>query len=133
MGLEVALRDMLERKLSNLKMSFNLSYQVRETQLTSNIEMVIYRIVQELLNNTIKHAEAGHVNVSVQQKENELYLTYTDNGKGMNRDMLSDSGKGFGLKSITNRLHTLNGVMEILSEPAKGTKVFMNIPLYATD
>lgn len=97
------------------------------------MEMVVYRIVQELLNNTIKHANATHVNVLVMQKGQELYLSQTDNGNGMDTKLISDAKKGFGLKSIINRLHLLNGVFEVFSTPDKGTKVLMNIPLNGTE
>lgn len=129
MGLEVALRDMLERKLEPNQISFNLSFNIKDIRLNINMEVVIFRIVQELLNNTIKYANATHVNVLVLQKEEELYVSQTDNGKGMDTKVLSDLKEGFGLKSIVNRLRLLNGVIEVFSQPQKGTKVLMNIPL----
>ncbi|MDQ8003524.1 MAG: PAS domain-containing protein [Pedobacter sp.] len=129
MGLEVALKDMLERKLDPQQISFNLSFNIKGDRLNTNMEVVIFRIVQELLNNTIKYADATHVNVLVLQKEEELYVSQTDNGKGMDTQVLSDLKEGFGLKSIVNRLHLLNGVIEVFSQPSKGTKVLMNIPL----
>ncbi|MNQ96664.1 Sensor histidine kinase LiaS [compost metagenome] len=129
MGLEVALKDMLERKLDVQQIDFNFSFNIKEKRLNSNIEVVIYRIIQELLNNTIKHAEASHINVLILQKEDELYVSQTDNGKGMDNAVISDPKKGFGLKSVVNRLHLLNGVFEVFSKPNKGTKILMNIPL----
>lgn len=129
MGLEVALRDMLERKLEPNQISFNLSFNIKGHRLNINMEVVIFRIVQELLNNTIKYANATHVNVLVLQKDEELYVSQTDNGKGMDTKVLSDLKEGFGLKSIVNRLRLLNGVIEVFSQPQKGTKVLMNIPL----
>lgn len=129
MGLEVALKDMLERKLEPHEISYNLSFNIKGIRLNINMEVVIFRIVQELLNNTIKYAEATHVNVLVLQKDEELYVSQTDNGKGMDTQVLSDLKEGFGLKSIVNRLRLLNGVIEIFSQPQKGTKVLMNIPL----
>ncbi|MFN0257241.1 sensor histidine kinase [Pedobacter ureilyticus] len=129
MGLEVALKDMLERKLDAQQISFNFSFNIKLSRLSSSIEVVIYRIIQELLNNTIKHAAATQVNVLILQKGEELYISQTDNGKGMDIKMLSDLKKGFGLKSVVNRLHVLNGVFEVFSKPDKGTKVLMNIPL----
>ncbi|SOD14156.1 ATP-binding protein [Pedobacter xixiisoli] len=129
MGLEAALKDMLERKLDALNISFNFSFNIKENRLSSNMEVVLYRIVQELLNNTIKHAQATHVNVLILQKEEELYVSQTDNGKGMETSVLSNPKKGFGLKSVVNRLHLLNGVFEVFSKPNKGTKILMNIPL----
>lgn len=133
MGLEIAIKDMLERKLGPNKIAFNFSFNIKSHRLNSNMEMVVYRIVQELLNNTIKHANATHVNVLVMQKGQELYLSQTDNGNGMDTKLISDAKKGFGLKSIINRLHLLNGVFEVFSTPDKGTKVLMNIPLNGTE
>ena len=132
MGLEVALKDMLERKLDAQQISFNFSFTIVD-RLSNNMEVVIYRIIQELLNNTIKHAKASHVNVLIMQKGDELYLSKTDNGMGMDKSILLDPKKGFGLKSIVNRLLILNGVFEIFSTPHKGTKILMNIPLNGAD
>jgi len=133
MGLEVALKDMLERKLDKHNIHFNFSFNINKHRLNSNIEVVIYRIVQELLNNTIKHADASQVNVLVLQKGEELYISQTDNGKGMETAVLSDLKKGFGLKSVVNRINLLNGVFEVFSTPDKGTKILMNIPLNGSE
>ncbi len=129
MGLEAAIKDMLERKLDTQQISFNFSFSVKTTRIDKNVEVIIYRILQELINNTIKHAKANHVNVLVMQKGDELYISQTDNGTGLDKAILSDAKKGFGLKSIMNRLHILNGVFEVFSSPESGTKVLMNIPL----
>ncbi len=129
MGLEEALKDLLERKLDPQHISFNLSFTISEFRLNRNLEVIVYRIIQELLNNTVKHAKATHVNVLIMQKDDQLYVSKTDNGLGMDKNILSDTKKGFGLKSIVNRIRILNGVFEIFSTPNKGTKVLMNIPL----
>ncbi|WP_461790969.1 sensor histidine kinase [Pedobacter sp.] len=129
MGLEEALKDLLERKLDPHHISFNLSFTIKEFRLNRNLEVIVYRIIQELLNNTLKHAKATHVNVLIMQKDDELYVSKTDNGLGLDKNILLDTKKGFGLKSIVNRIHILNGVFEIFSSPDKGTKVLMNIPL----
>ena len=129
MGLEAAIKDMLERKLDAQQISFNFSFNVKISRIDNNVEVVIYRILQELVNNTIKHASASHVNVLVMQKGDELYISQTDNGVGLDKSILSDSKKGFGLKSIINRIHILNGVFEVFSSPESGTKILMNIPL----
>ncbi|WP_343534335.1 PAS domain-containing protein [Pedobacter sp.] len=129
MGLEVALKDMLEKKLDAHQISFNFSFNVKAPRINNNIEVIIYRILQELINNTVKHATANHVNVLVLQKGDELYISQTDNGTGLDKSILNDSKKGFGIKSIINRLHILNGVFEVFSSPESGTKVLMNIPL----
>lgn len=129
MGLEAAIKDMLERKLDIQQISFNFSFSVKTSRINNNVEVIIYRILQELINNTIKHAEASHVNVLVMQKGDELYISQTDNGIGLDKTILSDAKKGFGLKSIMNRLHILNGIFEVFSTPESGTKVLMNIPL----
>lgn len=129
MGLEAALKDMLERKLDANQISFNLSFNIKVLHLDKSLEVIIYRILQELVNNTIKHASASHVNVLVFQKGDDLYISQTDNGKGLDKSVLGDPKKGFGIKSIINRLHILNGVFEVFSNPESGTKVLMNIPL----
>ena len=94
---------------------------------TSTGEYVLYRIVQELLNNTLKHAEAKHVNIELNQFDDEINLIYEDDGKGFSlQNVQSD---GIGLKNMNNRISTINGHIEFDSKPGSGTTAIISVPV----
>jgi signal transduction histidine kinase len=88
----------------------------------------IYRIIQELTTNTIKHSEATAIRVEALYDPNQLTIIYQDNGKGMDRDKWKSADNSVGLRSIMQRLNYLNGTIKI-DRPKKGFKVVMKIQL----
>ncbi|WP_255474069.1 ATP-binding protein [Pontibacter qinzhouensis] len=90
--------------------------------------VAIYRIVQELLTNAVKHACASEVIVQCSQLEEVFFLTVEDNGKGMPTSPDAPA-QGLGLSNIRNRVALLNGSLEILSQPNQGTSFNIQIPL----
>lgn len=89
----------------------------------------IYRIVQELLTNMLKHSNATAASVCLCQHENKLELTVTDNGIGFNHTYEESMNNGIGLRNITSRVQSLNGKLEIDSQQGLGTSVKIRIPL----
>ena len=87
-----------------------------------------YRIIQELINNILKYAQATKVFVQLSKFENELQIVVEDNGIGFdyNVALLSD---GIGLKSISSRVESLKGEMDVNSVKDQGTSVSINLPL----
>jgi two-component system, NarL family, sensor kinase len=119
-GLEVALKDICESFLSEkTKLDFQ-ALNIRK-DIPQDIQVAIYRIVQELLANAIRHADAGNILVQCSQDNNILYITVEDDGKGFNRRE-ADS-KGMGLANVKNRVDYLKGQIEINSSPGDGTIV----------
>lgn len=90
-------------------------------------ELILFRIVQEALNNIIKHAEATEILIELFFTEDVLELQIKDNGKGFIKEKLQ-SGNGF--INMQNRARSLNGICEINSQPGKGTSITIKIPLY---
>ena len=93
-----------------------------DTRLEQSSEIIIYRIIQELLNNIMKHAEARDAMVQLVKEEGRLSIIVEDNGKGFNTALLKNN-KGAGLTSIQSRVDYLKGRLEINSEEGKGTLV----------
>ncbi|HMG69189.1 MAG TPA: sensor histidine kinase [Chitinophagaceae bacterium] len=93
-----------------------------DTRLDNSAEIVIYRIIQELLNNTMKHAAASEVFVQLIREGNRLSIVVEDNGKGFDPS-LAENNKGAGLTSIRSRVDYLKGQLDIHSEPGKGTLI----------
>jgi two-component system NarL family sensor kinase len=94
---------------------------------TSTGEYVLYRIVQELLNNTLKHAEAKIVNIELNQFDDEINLIYEDDGKGF--DFNSTKSDGIGLQNMNNRISSINGHIDFDSKPGVGTTAIISVSL----
>jgi signal transduction histidine kinase len=86
----------------------------------------IYRIIQELSTNTIKHSEATAIKLEASFEGKELTLIYQDNGIGLDRDKWKSADNSVGLRSILQRLNYLNGSIKI-ERPKKGFKVIMKL------
>ncbi len=99
-----------------------------ETKYNENLEILVYRIVQESLNNIIKHAKATLVNLNFYQEKNVLYLSIKDNGKGMENISLFRN-KGLGWKSIFSRIEMLEGTIDVITGINKGTEIKVEIPV----
>ncbi|MBK8847980.1 MAG: sensor histidine kinase [Bacteroidetes bacterium] len=98
--------------------------------LEKSLEIVLYRIVQELTNNAIKHAEAKNLFIQISCNENILNLTIEDDGNGFEvSSFTSLPGNGSGLLNVQSRVDYVKGKMEIVSKPNKGTSVMIEIPI----
>lgn len=109
---------------SGLKTTKNIFISRTIDELDEKILVNIYRILQEAINNTIKHAFATEVQIDVIESEEELYFAVKDNGKGFGN---SSTKSGIGLKNIQKRVNSLNGICDI-SISSIGTTVAIRIP-----
>ncbi|WP_179352056.1 tetratricopeptide repeat-containing sensor histidine kinase [Winogradskyella vidalii] len=94
-------------------------------QLPESLLADAYRIVQELINNILKHAEATKADVQLTKHEDHLNIVINDNGKGFKKN----KKQGIGLRNIKERLHKVNGDIDIDSSTANGTSITINIPI----
>ena len=128
-GLVLSLHSLFNQieKTSDLKIDFyqNMGGEMR---LDKQIELNLYRITQEALNNVLKHAEATEVFVQLILHPAEIIFTFEDNGKGFDTLNTSTDKKGIGLKSITNRAIAMSGYADIDSSPGHGTIITIVIP-----
>lgn len=101
-----------------------------EIGIKKEFNIFLYRIVAELLNNIIKHANADLIELEVLKEKNFYYISVRDNGIGFQKNIKKSTGKsgGFGLMSITERLDTMKGSLEINSELGKGTEAKVILP-----
>lgn len=93
----------------------------------SNLEIILYRVIQECINNVIKHAEATQLDISMIRDEDGISVTIEDNGKGF--DARKITATGIGLKNIQSRIAFLHGKVEFDSSPGKGTLVSVFVPV----
>lgn len=112
---------------STTKMELNIPEEVREIKFQKQNELSIYRIVQEVINNMIKHADASSINLSISKLERSLIINIKDNGKGLDNDSISNS-KGIGWKNINARVHMMDGKIKIESEKLAGTQIEITLP-----
>jgi PAS domain S-box-containing protein len=106
------------------------SQNLENRRFEPNIEIMLYRIVKELVNNTIKHAEATEINIKLFEEESTIKLIYFDNGKGFNIDSAVENAKGsIGLLNIMSRIKSVNGKYKISSAKDSGFQLELFIPL----
>lgn len=127
-GLEFALEDMCQSmsRASDLEVSF-IPYGL-ETPLKDEVNVTIYRIVQELLKNAVKHAEAKEIIVQLTIEDGLLNLVVEDDGKGFDTTAKGRSN-GIGLNNIRTRVAYLNGRLNIDSQAGQGSTFTVEIPL----
>ncbi|MBN1950108.1 MAG: PAS domain S-box protein [Bacteroidales bacterium] len=93
------------------------------------MEATIYRIISELINNTLKHAQASQIDIHLEEVNRRILVTYLDNGKGFNYEKLKHSGKGHGLLNIQSRIDSMNGQYSFESSPGEGVRVIFELPV----
>jgi signal transduction histidine kinase len=113
-------------------MNANFTVLGEERRFTGEIELSLFRIVQETLNNIRKHARASAASVKAEFTKNGIILTVSDNGQGFSLDGTTDdlphNGK-LGLMGMQERAWLLGGTMEIVSKPNEGTTLLFKIPV----
>lgn len=127
----------LVRAVESFCKKINISQKVKiiyETSITERfeqtIELVLYRVITELLNNSLKHARAEKIEIYLEKLENILQLTYMDDGIGFSLDkVLSEESSGMGLKNIISRLESIDGSYKIHSQKEVGTLVIVEVKL----
>lgn len=128
-GLFNALEDICDKinAAGNTIVVCEITDEVKGLKFTKQNELSIYRIVQEVLGNMIKHAQASEINLDIDRAINNIIISIKDNGKGFDTSKVKDS-KGLGWKNITARVHLLDGKMDVQSERLSGTKIEISIP-----
>jgi len=120
-GLKDALADFCESLNASLSMKVKFQFFGEFKRIEQKVEIGAYRIVQELMNNAVKHAEADELMVQMVQEPTRLCLIVQDNGKGFDTNAVKQ-GNGIGLSSVKTRIDALNGRIDIHSEIGKGNE-----------
>lgn len=129
-GLEAAIDTLVSEMSSGTGVSIKRNLNLADIQLSSELETVIYRIVQEGLTNVIRHAEATRVDLELVKEASALCLRIDDNGCGFDPNTLVEKGKhGMGLASIRERAEIVGGRLDVFSAPSEGTTIQVEIPL----
>jgi signal transduction histidine kinase len=129
-GLVRALQNFIQKINSTKNISINFTCSENFPRLTQNFEIILYRVLCELMNNTMKHAAALNIDIKLHQDLHNVYLDYKDDGQGFEMDSLFKAQtSGTGLYNIFSRVNSLKGTIETDSESGKGVLVKIKIPL----
>ena len=128
-GLTAALESAIETAAESAKLQSSVRIDKIDNLLSKEEEINLFRIVQESINNIMKHAQATELIVGVKKSEQSLLLEIEDNGMGMERPAGGNHGNGLGLNSMTERARILGGELRFDSIPGRGTKVTLVVPL----
>jgi PAS domain S-box-containing protein len=127
---DLGLIESINELIDNINLTGRLKARLKaasslENTLSENQKLMIYRIVQEAINNALKHAKAHNVTITIQDNDQMVELFIEDDGIGFNFDTVK---KGSGLKHIQNRVYLANGTLTVNSAPGKGCLIMINFP-----
>jgi signal transduction histidine kinase len=126
LGLSAALKDVLDKMLTPNNIAFDFEEIEMEERVPQVIEISLYRIAQELLNNVVKHSKASSVSVMLTKRHNFITMIFEDNGKGFSSNQKNE---GIGMTSLNSRVKMVNGEIKFETEEGSGTMAIVKIPL----
>lgn len=127
LGLYEAVEDLFENLADNQELSVICNITGEQERLPENKEIMLYRVIQEMVNNTLKYAQAKNLEMQIQILPSKLDISYSDDGIGFDVEEKIES-QSIGLKSIQSRINFLNGTVQIDSKPGNGVKYDIMIP-----
>ena len=124
-----SIRELLENISSYVHIPFRFEYNdaVSENGISDSVKILLYRIVQEALNNIVKHARASHIYVLLERKGDEIHLAVEDDGIGF-KQLKQRSIRKVGLLAMKDSVRLLGGTISIKSAPGKGTRIEVTCP-----
>ncbi|MBS1497384.1 MAG: sensor histidine kinase [Bacteroidetes bacterium] len=125
-GLASAIKEFIDQ-IDSRVLKVSLYTEGLNEKIDTNTETVLYRVVQECVNNVLKHSGANHLDISMIKDTDGISVSIEDNGKGFDTS-IKQNFEGIGLKNITSRITYLKGTIEFDSTPGKGTLVAIHIP-----
>lgn len=125
-GLEKALEDLCATVRVNGRLAVESRLFGLEKRMERSLEIVVYRIIQELISNVLKHAQASELSVTVTRATGRLSVMVSDDGKGFDA---SESSVGMGMENVRSRAASIGALLRVDSTPGKGTTVSMEAPV----
>jgi len=122
-----SIKDLTEeiQAITPIKIHFTIA-NFNEEFLNDNLRLMLYRIIQEQVNNILKHAAASEIILNLETNHGVVYLAIADNGVGFD---IGKKSKGIGLRNIDNRVKFYDGAVNITSTEGKGTRLEISVPL----
>ena len=132
-GLNMAISELLKKLGAQEQFTTHFEKNNKIDRLDSNLEIVMYRITQEFINNSIKHAEASKITVKllVNKSKNTVGLSLSDDGKGFDMAKLNKIGENRGYQNLITKVKAFQGEVKMKSELGKGTSTLVTFPILA--
>ncbi len=131
-GLKRAVQNFIKRSTaSSHSVEINFSSNLNQARYDTDVEVIFYRVICELINNSLKHAKCTQIKVSLQKNNFELKLEYMDNGQGFTPSAVMDFGMG--LSNISSRINSLGGSLNITSSKGNGMTAQIKLKLGGGD
>jgi len=127
-GLLEAIREFLQQVKNKQSVNIQL-YVVKEITVPKDKEIHIFRMIQEIVHNTIKHAHASNLQIGFSEEGGHLLCLTKDDGRGFDKEKVLSGSHGLGLRSLESRCEILNGILTLDSMPGGGTNYFIKIPV----
>lgn len=124
-GLARGVQNFIDKSIAMHNTRIRFSTNLRSERYDTDVEVIVYRVICELINNSMKHSGCTAINLSLAQNGAELALDYTDNGCGFNPEAMMDCGMG--LSNISSRINSLGGSVDIKSAKGKGMRAAIRI------
>jgi PAS domain S-box-containing protein len=130
LGLISAMKNLIQKLNKTQKIKINLSFDI-ERRYNTQLEVTLYRIFSELINNTLKYADAQNIEIKITHDiENErIFVVYNDDGKGFNLEDVMKPNKGLGIQNIKQRIKTLDGKIIFDTDYGKPLSVNIELPI----
>ncbi|MFN8256632.1 MAG: histidine kinase [Bacteroidales bacterium] len=128
-GLLKAIQSLISKFSLNDGPAIDLKSNIENKRYDFNIEVVLFRVVSELITNTVKHALANKVSISIIEDNNHINLGYFDDGVGFDDKLMKNFSKGMGYSNIQSRIKSLNGTLLIESKPNEGLQVNISLKI----
>lgn len=127
-GLKEAVNELCRKMTISGELNFKIDIQDSLSGINKNLEFAIFRIIQEFINNSIKHGKPDKISISINMDKKKLIVFLKDNGLGFNME-LAERKEGMGLMNVRSRVKSYNGTIDITSAPKKGTSYLISIPV----
>lgn len=126
-GLARGIRNFLDKSIAMHGLDIRFTTNLNEERFEKDVEVIFYRVICELINNSLKHAHCSRIDLALSHADSILTLDYRDNGCGFRPEMVSDTGMG--LSNISSRINSLGGSFDLDTAPGRGMKAAIRIDL----
>lgn len=127
-GLARALKGFINKINTTKTIRILFTTNLQDERFDPNTEVILYRVVCELINNTMKHAGASRINLDINYQKGEILMRYSDNGSGFDVARVTDDpGHGMGFSNIFSRINSLKGSLHFDSAPGQGIQVTIRV------
>jgi len=128
-GLEKAIHNFINQIDRNYLLQISFTSNIQNLRFNQNLEISLYRIVCELINNTIKHASASSAGLDIRMSHHEIRMVYTDDGIGFDAKKTLEEASGIGFSSMFSRIDSFKGKIDIQSAHNEGVVIAITIPV----